>query len=98
MLLARHLGDLDIQGRVLHVALFSIAGPSAFSTWPDFDKRENIQVLQVSGLCGAPFLSYLLKRFTQLYGASVCRHHTLMYQYSTPIWQLEIKKTSKNHF
>ena len=42
MLLARHLGDLDIQGRLLHVALFSTADPSTFSTWPDFDKRENI--------------------------------------------------------
>ena len=42
MLLARHLGDLDIQGRVLHVALFSIASPTTFSTWPDFDKKENI--------------------------------------------------------
>ena len=59
--------------------------------------KSHKQVLQVSGLCGAPFLSYLLKRFTQLYGALVCRHHTLMYQYSTPIWQLEIK-TSKTHF
>ena len=40
MLSARHVGDLDIQGRVL-VALLSNCRPFNFFNLADFDKREN---------------------------------------------------------
>ena len=48
------------------------------------------QSLQVSGLCGPPFLSYLPKRLTQLcralYGVAM-----LVYHFGTPIWRLHTK-------
>ena len=51
------------------------------------------QFVQVSGLCGPQFLSYLPKRFTHLcralYGDAI-----LMYRFGPP----EINKTSEVHF
>ena len=51
------------------------------------------QFVQVSGLCGPQFLSYLPKRFTYLcralYGDAM-----LVYRFGAPIWPPEIKKTS----
>ena len=34
-----------------------------------YKRLINRQLLQVSGLCGTPFFSYLLKRLTQIYRA-----------------------------
>ena len=49
------------------------------------------QSLQVSGLCGSPFLSYLPKRLTQLcralYGVAM-----LVYHFGTPIWRPDVNK------
>ena len=49
------------------------------------------QFIQVSGLCGPQFLSYLPKRFTHLcsalYGDAI-----LMYRFGAPIWRPEINK------
>ena len=49
------------------------------------------QFVQVSGLCGPQFLSYLPKRFTHpcraLYGDAI-----LMYRFGAPIWRPEINK------
>ena len=54
------------------------------------------QFVQVSGLCGPQFLSYLPKRFTQLcrslYGDAI-----LVDRFGPPIWPTEIK-TSGVHF
>ena len=47
---------------------------------PTLEKR-----LQVSGLCDAPFLSYLPKRFTQIYRA-LYGDAMLVYNFSTPTW------------
>ena len=49
------------------------------------------QVLQVSGLCGTPFLSYLLKLFTQLYRA-LYGVAMLVYHFGAPIWRPGINK------
>ena len=43
------------------------------------------KLLQVSGLCDAPFLSYLPKRFTQIYRA-LYGDAMLVYNFSTPKW------------
>ena len=55
------------------------------------------QLLQVSSLCGTPLLSYLLKRFTQLYralyGDAIL---ILVYIGGTPIWLPEINKNIWN--
>ena len=55
------------------------------------------QFVQVSGLCGQNFLSYLPKRFTHLcralYGDAI-----MMYRFGPPIWPPEINKTSEVHF
>ena len=55
------------------------------------------QFVQVSGLCGPQFLSYLPKRFTHpcraLYGDAI-----LVYRFGPPIWPPEINKTSGVHF
>ena len=49
------------------------------------------QFVQVSGLCGPQFLSYLPKRFMHLcravYGDAI-----LVYRFGAPIWQPEINK------
>ena len=49
------------------------------------------QFVQISGLCGPQFLSYLLKRFTHLcralYGDAI-----LVYRFGSPIWPPEINK------
>ena len=49
------------------------------------------QFVQVSGLCGPQFLSYLPKRFTHLcralYGDAI-----LVYRFGAPIWPPEINK------
>ena len=49
------------------------------------------QSLQVSGLCGTPFLSYLPNCFTQLYralyGVAMLVHH-----FGAHIWRPEINK------
>ena len=49
------------------------------------------QLVQVSGLFGPQFLSYLLKRFTHLcralYGDAI-----LVYRFGAPIWPPEINK------
>ena len=49
------------------------------------------QFVQVSGLCGPQFLSYLPKRFTHLcralYGDDI-----LVYRFGAPIWPPEINK------
>ena len=49
------------------------------------------QFAHVSGLCGPQFLSYLLKRFTQLcralYGDAI-----LVHRFGAPIWPPEINK------
>ena len=54
------------------------------------------QFVQVSGLCGPQFLSYLPKRFTHpcraLYGDAI-----LVYRFGPPIWPPEINKTSGVH-
>ena len=51
------------------------------------------QFVQVSGLCGPQFLSYLPKRFTHLcralYGDAI-----LVYRFGAPIWPPEINKFS----
>ena len=49
------------------------------------------QSLQVSGLCGIPFPSYLPKRFTQLYRA-LYGVAMLVYDFGTPMWRPEINK------
>ena len=50
------------------------------------------QFVQVSGLCGPQFLSYLPKRFTHLcralYGDAI-----LVYRFGAPIWPPEINKS-----
>ena len=55
------------------------------------------QFVQVSGLCGPQFLSYLPKRFTHLcralYGDAI-----LVYRFGAPIWRPEINRTSGVHF
>ena len=52
------------------------------------------QFVQVSGLCGPQFLSYLPKRFTYvsrlLYG-----HAILVHRFCAPIWPPEINKNIK---
>ena len=49
------------------------------------------QFIQVLGLCGLQFLSYLLKRFTHLcrtlYGDAM-----MVYRFGSPIWPPEINK------
>ena len=35
-----------------------------------YERLTNRQLLQVSGLCGTPFFSYLPKRFTHIYTGS----------------------------
>ena len=45
--------------------------------------KSHKQVLQVSGLCGAPFLSYLLKRFTQLYADTIHWCTNIVHQYGS---------------
>jgi len=49
------------------------------------------QFVQVSGLCGPQFLSYLQKRFTKLcralYGDAI-----LVHRFGVPIWPPEINK------
>ena len=49
------------------------------------------QFIQVSGLCGPQFLSYVPKRFTHLcrvlYGDAI-----LVYRFGAPIWPPEINK------
>ena len=47
--------------------------------------------LQVSGLCGTPFLSYLLKRSTQIYRAQ-CEDAILVSFRGTPTWRPEINE------
>ena len=49
------------------------------------------QSLQVSGLCGTPFLSYLRKCLTQLCRA-LCGVVMLVYHFGTPIWRPEVNK------
>ena len=55
------------------------------------------QFVQVSGLYGPQFPSYLPKRFTHLcralYGDAI-----LVYRFGPPIWPPEINKTSGVHF
>ena len=56
-------------------------------------KRLTLEkLLQVSGLCGMPFLSYLPKRFTQLYRA-LYGDAILVYKFGTPTWPLQIDQT-----
>ena len=56
------------------------------------------QLLQVSGLCGTPFLSYSRKHFTQLY-RSLYGDNMSVYLSGTPTWQPEINnKTSHLEF
>ena len=49
------------------------------------------QIVQISGLCGLQFLSYLPKRFTHLsralYGDTI-----LVHRFGAPIWRPEINK------
>ena len=49
------------------------------------------QFVQVSGLCGPQFLSYLPKRFTHLCRA-LYRDAILVYRFGAPIWPPEINK------
>ena len=51
----------------------------------DVHKEEKSSDPQVSGLCNAPFLSYLPKRFTQIYRA-LYGDAMLVYNFSTPTW------------
>ena len=55
------------------------------------------QFVQVSGLCGPQFLSYLPKRFTHLcralYGDAI-----LVHRFGAPILPLEINKTTGVRF
>ena len=55
------------------------------------------QSLQVSGLCGSPFLSYLPKRLTQLYRA-LYGVAMLVYHLGTPMATGSQQKTSGIHF
>ena len=50
------------------------------------------KLLQVSGLCGALFLSHLPKHFTQLYRA-LYGDAMLVYNFGTPTWSLQISQT-----
>ena len=47
--------------------------------------------LQVSGLCSAPFLSYLPKLFTQIYRA-LYGDAMLVYNFGTPTWPPQISQ------
>ena len=49
------------------------------------------QFVQVSGLCGPQFLSYLPKRFTHF--VDLCRETPLVYRFGAPIWP---PKSNKN--
>lgn len=51
-----------------------------------YKKLIHKQLLQVSGLFGTPFLSYLLKIFTQRYGV-LYGDTILVYRRGTPIWR-----------
>ena len=53
------------------------------------------QLLQVSGLCGTPFPSYLPKSFMQLYKA-LCGDAILVYLGGTPVWRPEINENIWN--
>ena len=50
------------------------------------------QSLQVSGLCGTPFLSYLPNCFTQLYRALYGVAKLVQHFGARPIWRPEINK------
>ena len=60
-----------------------------------YKRLTHKQLLQISGLFGTPFLSYLPKRFTQLYRA-LYGDAILVYLRGTPIWQPEINKNIWN--
>ena len=49
------------------------------------------KLLQVSSLCGAPFLGYLPKRFTQIYRA-LYGDAMLVYNFGTPRWPQKISQ------
>ena len=51
----------------------------------------NKQLLQVSGLCSSSFLSYLLKRSTQIYRAQY-GDAMLVPLRGTPIWRPDVKE------
>ena len=59
-------------------------------------KKQNKQFVQVSGLCGSQFMSYLPKRFTllcrALYGDAILVHQYGQYGFGAPIWPPEISK------
>ena len=59
-------------------------------------KKQNKQFVQVSGLCGSQFMSYLPKRFTllcrALYGGAILVHQYGQYGFGAPIWPPEINK------
>ena len=59
-------------------------------------KKQNKQFVQVSGLCGSQFMSYLPKRFTlvcrALYGGAILVHQYGQYGIGAPIWPPEINK------
>ena len=59
-------------------------------------KKQNKQFVQVSGLCGSQFMSYLPKRFTllcrALYGDAILVHQYGQYGFGAPIWPPEINK------
>ena len=58
-----------------------------------YKRLINKQLLQVSGLCGTPFLSYLPKRSTQIYRAE---YAILVSFQGTQTWRLEMNENIWN--
>ena len=60
-----------------------------------YKRLINRQVFQVSGLCGTPFFSYLLKRSTQIYRAQY-GDAMLVPLWGAPTWRPEINENIWN--
>ena len=60
-----------------------------------YQRLINKQLLQVSGLYGTAFLSYLPKRSTEIYGAQYA-DAILVYRRGTPIWRPDTKENTWN--
>ena len=57
----------------------------------------NKHLLQVSGLCGTPFLSYLPKRSKRIYKAQYAEAKLVSFR-GTPTWRPGINETSGTHY
>jgi len=60
-----------------------------------YKRLINKRLLQVSGLCGTPFLSYLPKRSTQIYRAQYADAILVSFR-GIPIWRPEINENIWN--